>query len=542
MYTIQITKPKQRWLFGGVGFHNSEATMTALMSPRFQNEVVLKTFREISPTFSRVYAGFADWTQEAMDAFADYYDKTFRQAGTLLYVVPGRMPMFMDDFDMEEYCEQCALKLEYLIKVRKCTKIRYYCVTNELSVGNTYAYLAKRLDLFKQLHECLYKAFRRHGLDVGLIATDCSGTENFGQIQWAADNMDEITDAYCTHLYVTKYAPGDPAVYNYLTEAFTPVLHQSHLKQKRFILGEYGFSDVSDRGITPMKNDTAYAFYRPEKEADNAIALCEMAMAAINLGTFATVMWTMLDYPDPFLREDGDTPEEKARHDAALFSGAGVDYRYNKWGMIRWCDDELDYSSRASLYTMGYMAKLFKKGSRVLSCHCGEDPALRCCAVTNADGSLSIAVINWEAQEKALALQIEHNTHQPFRVYECTADHVPYNPFNDLQPHTCLKSMESGKVMLTLSPRSITFLTTDYTERIPSKIRNIRKEGTLLRWSKCDDPEHCYYRVYADRTPDFTPGPENQIASTVAEFTQIPDPSLFCKVLSVDHSGNIRKE
>lgn len=98
---VRITKPRQRWLFGGVGFHNSEATMLPLMSEEFLNEKVLKIFREISPTFSRVFAGYADWTREAMDSFADYYDKTFRKADTLLYVVPGRIPMIMGDFNME---------------------------------------------------------------------------------------------------------------------------------------------------------------------------------------------------------------------------------------------------------------------------------------------------------------------------------------------------------------------------------------------------------------------------------------------------------
>jgi len=540
MQTIRITKPAQRWLFGGIGFHNSEATMTALMSPRFRNEIALKTFREISPTFSRVFAGFADWTQEAMDAFADYYDETFRKAGTLLYVVPGRMPMMVDDFDMEDYCEQVAVRLEYLIRQRKCTKLRYYCVTNELSVGNTYAYLSSRLELFKKLHECLYKAFRRHKLDIGLIATDCSGTEQFHQIKWATTNMDEITEAYCTHLYVNKYAPGDPRVYDYLVEAFDPLVKQSHTKQKRFLLGEYGFYDPADRRVTPMQNDTGYSFYHPDKDADYAIALCEMAMAAINVGSFSALMWTMLDYPDPYIREDGDTPEEKGRYDAARFSGAGLDYRYNKWGLIRWDDEEGDYTSRASLYTMGYMAKLFKKGSRVLVCDWGEDSALRCCAVTNGDGSVSIAVINWAESEKPIRINLEHTSHQPFRVYECAAGQIPYHPCNDLQAPSGVVTTEDGTLSVTLKPRSVTFLTTDYTNRIPGKVRNIRKEGNLLRWDKCPEPEHCYYRVFAHHDRDFTPGPKNQIASTVAEFTELPDPTLCCKVFSVDRSGNAR--
>ena len=41
MSKIIISKPPLRWLFGGFGFHNSEATMTALMSEKVKNEIVL---------------------------------------------------------------------------------------------------------------------------------------------------------------------------------------------------------------------------------------------------------------------------------------------------------------------------------------------------------------------------------------------------------------------------------------------------------------------------------------------------------------------
>ena len=55
---ILISKPPMRWLWGGFGFHNSEATMTGLMSEDFLNQRVLKTFLEISPTYARVFAGY----------------------------------------------------------------------------------------------------------------------------------------------------------------------------------------------------------------------------------------------------------------------------------------------------------------------------------------------------------------------------------------------------------------------------------------------------------------------------------------------------
>ena len=103
MSRITINNPPMRWLFSGFGFHNSEATMSALMSEKFKNEVAVKAFREISPTFSRVFAVYADWSKEAMDAFADYYDLTFRKAGTILYAVPGRLPYITDEDNIDVY-------------------------------------------------------------------------------------------------------------------------------------------------------------------------------------------------------------------------------------------------------------------------------------------------------------------------------------------------------------------------------------------------------------------------------------------------------
>ena len=57
---VTIAKPYFRWLFGGFGFQHSEANFVALMPDDFREQRVLKTFAELSPTFGRVYTGFAD--------------------------------------------------------------------------------------------------------------------------------------------------------------------------------------------------------------------------------------------------------------------------------------------------------------------------------------------------------------------------------------------------------------------------------------------------------------------------------------------------
>ena len=172
---IVFTKPAMRWLWGGFGFHNSEATMTPMMSEEFRDQRVLKTFREISPTFARVFAGYWNWTPEAMDRFADYYDATFRPAGTILYMAPGRMPTITEDFCPDAYAEAVASRLEYLIKQRKCVKIRYYTASNELSLGRTSAWFRTHWDVYVKVMNALTTS-RTRIAGISIHTTDLPGS------------------------------------------------------------------------------------------------------------------------------------------------------------------------------------------------------------------------------------------------------------------------------------------------------------------------------------------------------------------------------
>ena len=185
---LTFVEPPIRWLWGGFGFHNAEASMSAMMSDEFRDERAVKAFLEISPTYSRVFAGFAKWPKEAMDRFADYYDLTFRAVGTTLYVVPCRMPMVTDDFDYDAYAEQVASNLEYVVKVRGCRRIAFYCATNETSAGPVYAWFTEvkgHWDEYVKLNYALFKAFRRHDLEIGLMTPDSSGSHHIRDIERA---------------------------------------------------------------------------------------------------------------------------------------------------------------------------------------------------------------------------------------------------------------------------------------------------------------------------------------------------------------------
>ena len=540
---IEFSDPPLRWLWGGFGFHNAEASMTAMMTDEFRDERALKSFLEIAPTYSRVFAGFAKWTKDEMDRFADYYDATFRVVGTTLYVVPCRMPMITSDFDYDAYAENVASNLAYVVKTRGCRRIAFYCATNETSVGPVYAWFTEHghWDEYVKLNYALFRAFRRHDLEIGLMSPDSSGERHIADIERATKDLREVTECYCWHLYDSKAVAGGLENYGRWTNLFSRVVAIAGANRRRISLGEYGiagtYSPASEQGCGGvMRDGRCYSERFPAEAPLAAITRAEMGLAAMNAGFVNAVLWTMADYPDPFLGyPGGDTPREIAEHEAKDRAAFALDQNYNKWGVFRWCDEKRDYSARDDLYTMGYLVKLFRRGSRVLP-WTTADATLRAGAVTNPDGSCSLAVINWgEAKNLELALPVKVD--KPLRVYSYDSAHVPRNAFNDLQAASGVVAANSdGVVRLSVPAKSMTFLTTDYVDRVPSPVSGLRLEAGVLRWKPSADAEHRYYRVFRNG---------EQIASTVAtSFSRGLGPTAAVgefTVRSVDRWGNVGK-
>ena len=554
MAEIIFVKPPLRWLWGGFGFHNSEAQMTGLMSEEFRDERALKSFLEISPSYSRVFAGFADWPREAADRFADWYDASFRRCGTTLYAVPGRMPTIMEDFDCESYAEATAHNLEYVVKGRGCSRIAHFAVTNECSVGPVYDWFGKpdldgrdRWKIFRDLNRAMFRAFRRHGLDIGLMNTDQSGPQRLKDIEAAMGTLDDITDTWCWHFYDWESAAGDPGNYGRWSALFKDAVAMVERKfqHRRMSLGEFGLkgratarAESGCDGV--MGDDRSYTARHPAEAAISAMARAEMGLAAMNAGFVTAVSWTFCDYPDPTLGwPGGETPRERAEQELKKYGGMGRDLRYNKWGLFRWDDEGHDYSSYPDLYTMGWLAKLFRRGGRVLPWTTADD-TLRAGAITNADGSLSIALLNW-GEAKEIALRIPHPVAKPMRLYEYDSANIPFSPFNDLQGVKCLVEADKGAggesvVRVPLAAKSMVFLTTDYEDRVPAPVRDVRLDGGTLRWRIPDDPDHRYFRVFHKG---------RQIASTVASALDLAAKGVDAaatvdtlRVVSVDRWNN----
>ena len=536
--TLNVSKPYFRWLFGGFGFQHSEASLTALMTEDFRDQRVLKSFREISPTFGRVYIGFADISKEQMDRFADYYDQTFRLAQTTLYAVPCCIQSFPEKLDPADYAEKVAQGLDYLIKVRKCTKIRYYCLTNELVAGGKWEYFRQnnQQDCYIKLNEALFFAFRRHNLDIRILATDIAVTSKpydaIPSLQWASDNMNDYIGAYCSHWYVYGRKTEDLNLWKEYQPYFSNLVQVALARHKRYILGEWGFHPAYGKpGV--MVDDVKPYWRCPSNRTETALAKMEVGFAAMNQGAYACVDWSFVDYPDPWPFEDGDSPEDHAKYESAKCVWT-PDLKYNKCGLFSWGTTDRDYSSCEECYTMGHVARLFRRGSTVLPVET-DDFALRCGAVLNPDQSLSFAVINrGPAKEVTFDLSALNrgngrlarcNPESTFRRYVYEAANVPWNAFNDLQPHSGTVEASAGRFTAKLPAKSMTIFTSDYVDRVPTEIDDIDLDDGVLTWDATDDADHRYYRVYRDG---------KQIASTVATSLKVGDKKGEYAVHSVD--------
>lgn len=547
MVHIQAERGKYPPLFGGVGFHNNEAMLYPLIEKEHFDQLLCKCYREISPGFMRTFGGYDDWTKESMDAFAEYYTRMQKWTDTPIYFAAAKGKLHFEDEDIWEYAQNVAKNLAYLKKEKGVNHLRYYCVSNEMSQG-TWGDFMYDLPAFKRYHEHLFRAFQKYGVDMGLLATDASEYEHWDTMDWAIENMDRITEDYCLHLYERVHTIYDPDFFDFFRgkclEYVTKAIRNDN---KRLILGEIGMQKLED-GMPTFGNDAQLGYARGITvdvnrwwDDDNdrrmyALGISDMIFAAINAGVFAVALWAYTDYPDPYSCAYAEK-DEYARKWGMVekFISGTTDAKYNKHGLFKW-EDNGDHSIREFYWCLAPLMKLFKRNTKVLD-FTTDNELLHCCGVLNRNGAVSIGIVNRTGEDTEIKLD-SSLFGKNVRVYEYDAHNVSTNPFADIQDFCALLAPDA--VTFTLKKDSVTFFTTDYEEKTESVYakRVAVADGTLT-WDEVDDPNHCYYRVYAAANPDFKPSKDNQIASTIATDLPIADENLFYKVLSVDIYGNV---
>ena len=502
--------------FGGVGFHAFHHIFP-VTQPEF-DEVIAKRWRELRPPFARLNHSM-QWDQAMLDQTARHL-RLMQQTGTEVYLTTWDPPDTQPGEERRAYAREVVDDLEYLVRRQGATNIRWYCMTNELSL-NGWGALAGDLPKFADYHRALCEELQRRDLDLKLLATDASPVDYWPTIEWATGNMDDITGVYGGHHYINDYALDDERFYPWFLARLEWGVGLARGKGKEFIIGEFG--SKQDGSMRNGKRWDACVYWDTPQEPLVAIQVSEAVIAALNAGVYALGYWTFADFPDDYSQTYA-----------------------NKWGVIKW--REQGFATRPHYYAYALLTRYFPHDGAVLRAET-SDPYLRVAAMRGPDeGSTSVAVVSRYAGEVPVAISLPGAAPaRPFRKHVYDASRPPSHPFGDLPEPDATLTVGDGVLRDTVAQNTLTVYTTHYDNDPPPPVEGLAVTAGLdgkprVTWEPSPAGDLCYYRVYASREAGFEPGVANQTGSTVAtELTHAAAETgaqYHYAVVAVDDSGN----
>lgn len=518
--TITVTNNIVNEKFGGMGFHVFYHSHDA---PKWHyEEVFAKRWRELNPSFARI-TDFPSWDQDKINDVARYLE-VMKDTETELYFTTWGTRVINEYENELDYVKKQVDNLEYWRRDKEFENLNYYCMTNELSLDE-WASLIKNndLDRFKNIHQLFYDELKSRDLDIKLLATDASPFTYWPTIEWAAENMDEITGVYGGHHYINSFDLFDQSFYPFFLEKMKWGANLAREKNKNFIIGEFGPKQNSNI-IDSVKHD-ACIYNNTPLERYVGIQVAEAIIAMINGGIYAGSYWTFCDFPSTYRST-----------------------YINKWGVFKWEID--DFTTRPSYYALGLLTKFFRGPAKVFEVN-NTDSLLRVCAIRNSEtNSISIAVINRNTENRQLNLQLEPtNSDLTFRKYVYDPENVPFNYFGDLQAPSGKITLDEKTLNDDVPPNSLVVYTSDFDENSPAPVKNltvekkkIDRDRNVLTWDPNTEDDFCYYRIYRSEQENVEVSPLKQIATTIS--TKYIDkrmhglPQYYYKVTAVDNSGN----
>jgi hypothetical protein len=262
--------------------------------------------------------------------------------------------------DYRKFARTTADALEYLIEKKGFTNINYYCFAVELSYGS---HLGGRgyysMEEFRSITRALVDELKKRGKPelVKMVATDEPG--DWSTIKWAAENMDDITGAYCGHIY-----SADPAV---IKATFDRGVSYSKSKGKKFIVGEFGVSAAAE---DTMLSDPSIG-----------LVYAEYGIATLNSGIYGICNWTFND----------------AVYDFGL-SGVPV-------GLFK--DKKNGFSIRPAYYAYGLFTKYFRPNSTSFEVTTPGSGVVAGAVRNNTTSRYSLAILNRRDHDVDVAVRLE---------------------------------------------------------------------------------------------------------------------------------------
>jgi len=516
---VQITENVINDNFRGIGFHVFYHLHNA---PQWHyEEIFAKRWKELNPAFARITDN-QDWSKEKIDEVVKYLE-VMKDTDTELYFTTWGTRE-INNYDNEiDYVKIEVDNLDYFKNKKGFDKLNYYCMANELSVEQ-WASMVNDLDRFKRVHQLFYDELDSKNLDIKLLATDASPFQYWHTIQWATENMDDITGVYGGHHYINSYDLFDLGFYDFFHGKMKWGYELAASKNKKFIVGEFGPKQNSNI-IDSVRHD-ACIYNNTPLEKYVPIQVAEALIAMINGGIYAASYWTFSDFPSNYRSN-----------------------YINKWGVFKW---EIDnFTTRPNYYSLGLFTKFLRGPAEAYEVHT-SDTLLRICAIKNfEDNSLSIGMVNRNDED----LIFKINTEEAFpetilRKYVYNPENPPFNYFGDLQQHSKIVELEDQQLTDTIDAYSVVVYTSCFDDQPPAPVAGLKvmaakienRDRNILSWEPNSENDFCYYRIYRSGKENFDISTDNQIATTIS--TEYIDrkvhnlPQYYYKVIAVDQSGN----
>ncbi len=384
---------------------------------RVLNRVIFRRWMELRPSFARMAMAYS-WKPGGTELTRmARYLRLMMVTHTAVYVTTWNPPVVKSQQEINRLADHVVQQLKFLVDTKKCTNLKYYCFTNELTMG-AWGSLMDNLPLFGAIQQAVYSKLRAADLPIGLLSTDASPISYWPSIAWAAEHMDGITAVYGGHNYPSGDYLTDDYYYPWLLQRFRQYAHIAKQKHKQFILGEFG-SRGNGSTVNGVHLDSCIYFGTP-LEPLVGTQLAEITIAALNAGFSGLCYWTFMDLPQ-----------------------SPLDTYQNHWGLTK---DAYPYATRSPYYAYGLITRYLCGPADVVECAC-NDPRLRVAALYRpSTNSFSIALLNRNTAAIRVHMKLP-DVHDSYNLYLYNPAKVHQNRFGSLQspiqtiiPHASLLS------------------------------------------------------------------------------------------------------
>lgn len=183
--------------------------------------------------------------------------------------------------DPERYAQGIGALLEYMVKKKGYTCIKYWTLHNEpnLEFVGSRRRSGYPFEHFVKLHVLVKQEFIKRGLDIKVVGSDDSDSTTFFESCFSNPDYNRVADVYCSHAYL-----GVDSLFNmapFFDQRMSLLERQKPVKP--LIIGEFGFLSP-DFTASTNANMLTYPY---------AVWSAAFAIEGLNRGVAGFSIWTM---------------------------------------------------------------------------------------------------------------------------------------------------------------------------------------------------------------------------------------------------------